>query len=456
MDVARFYARSPIVVQTAMVTAFGLRERRRRYGGRYRQFLAELRTAQWWSADALQAEQDRRLQETVRFAVERVPYYRRLFGALGIAACDIRTVDDLSVLPLLDKETVRGESDAFTPHPSTERLLPSTTGGTTGTPLRYFVSLDALRYNYATYEARFRNWAGVRFGERMASINGRVIVPASRHRPPFWRHNPAFNQLYLSAYHLSPSHLPAYVDKLRRFRPAVVVGYVSSVQLLSRYLHDSGRIGEVTPRAVLVSSETLFPEVRAEIETAFCCPVFDGYSLGELTAFISQCPEGSMHVSPEYGVVEYVLDGHGRSELVTTGLFNRGTVLLRYRTGDLAEPVAQSCSCGRQLPRTSAIAGRVDDAVVTSQGVRVGPAPLSLAFQSCRGVREAQIVQHHPGQATVLLVTTPDFDEQQGTHLRSELAARLGPDMHLDFEHVDAIPRTSAGKRRLIVSSVAQ
>lgn len=452
LDAQDLYRRSPPAVQSLMATGFGVRERRLRYGGRYREYLAQLKAAEWLSSDQLADIQRVRLRAMVRFAAEKVPYYATLFQSLGIDWQNIASPSELSALPILEKETVRADPTAFVPVSPEDRLIPSTTGGTTGTPLTYSVTPDALQYNYATYEARFRNWAGVRFGERMASINGRVIVPIDQQSPPFWRRNLAFNQLYLSAYHLADQHLDAYVHRLRTFDPVVVVGYVSSVHLIARHMLARGDVGAVRPRAVLVSSETLFPEVRADIETAFGCRVFDGYSLGELTAFISECSEGSMHVSPEYGVIEYCHVGE-QTEIVATGLFNRGTVLLRYRTGDVASAVNEPCPCGRALPRSSAIEGRVDEAVVTAEGVRVGPATLSLAFQSCRGLREAQIVQDEPGAATVLLVPTASFGAEEQRALQSELQARLGRSMRLRFERVEAIPRTVSGKRRLIVAT---
>lgn len=338
-----------------------------------------------------------------------------------------------------------------------ERSVPQSTGGTTGTPLRYFVTPSAMQYTYATYEVRFRRWAGVAMGDRMASINGRKIVPIAQAKPPFWRHNLAFNQIYLSAYHLSEEHVPAYVERLERFDPEVIVGYVSSVHLLAEHILRQGLTGVVRPRAVLVSSETLFPQMRADIEAAFGCPVFDGYGLGELVAFITQCPHGGMHISPEYGVVEAV-PVDGEDHLVATGLFNRAMPLLRYDTGDvvrLGDP-GRRCTCGRGLPLVDELVGRADDYVSTPDGRRVGPAPLSLAFQSIRGIREAQIIQDEIESAVVLLVVTDEFDDEDRASLSAELRARLGEAITLDIQLTDQIPRTVWGKRRLVDSRVGR
>jgi phenylacetate-CoA ligase len=450
------YRRSPVLVQNAFATAYGLKERAVRYGGQYQAFVRDLQRSEWWTRDQLQAEQDARLRAMVAHCAREVRHYRALFRSLGLEEGDIHTAADLHHLPILEKETVRAQPETFRPQQLAERALPQTTGGTTGTPLHYYATPSAVQYNYAAYEARFRVWAGVRFGERLASINGKVIVPVESEQPPFWRYNLAFNQLYLSGYHMSERNLPHYVAQLRRFRPEAIVGYVSTVHALAQHMLMSGAVGLIQPKAVLVSSETLFDWIRADIEAAFGCKVYNGYSLGELTAFISECPAGSLHISPEYGAVELVpIDGN--LELVATGLFNHAMPLLRYRTGDVVEPASSDrCACGRELPLVKAIIGRVDDRVVTPEGTVVGPASLSLAFQSVPKLKAAQIEQETSAAITVLIAAGGAFGLAEEQLLLAELRKRLGTTLRIELRHVAAIPRTSGGKQRLIVSRLNQ
>jgi phenylacetate-CoA ligase len=454
LDLETLYRRSPVLVQNIMATSYGLRERWLRYGGRYRQFCRDLDESQWWPLERLQSFQSQRLQALVTFCGEQVPYYQDLFSSNGLTAQDIRTPADLAQLPMLDKEVVRETPERFMPRRLAEKMVPQTTGGTTGKPLRYFVTPTAVQYNYATYEVRFRRWAGVRFGERMASINGKAIVPAEATGGPFWRYNLAFNQLYLSAYHLSEDNLHQYVRRLESFRPASIVGYVSTVHTIARFILKHNLVGSVRPKAVLVSSETLFDWLRADIESAFQCKVFDGYGMGELAAFITECEAGSLHVSPEYGVVETV-EVDKNLEMVCTGLSNYAMPLLRYRTGDIVEPGDQErCACGRQLPTVKAIMGRIDDRIITPEGAVVGPAPLSLAFQGVPNLKDAQICQESPREVAVSIVTTEDFGKADEQLLLAELRRRLGHSIRISLSRVPEIARTSAGKQRLIVSKI--
>ena len=58
-----------------------------------------------------------------------------------------------------------------------------------------------------------------------------------------------------------------------------------------------------------------------------------------------------MHLMDEDIITELVQFGcDGRpSEIVVTQLSNHASPLLRYRTGDVAESIAEDCECGRGL-----------------------------------------------------------------------------------------------------------
>ena len=448
------YRHSPVFVQNVISTGYGLKERLLRYGGEYKNCVHQLEQSQWWTSEELEAYQNVRLQKLIQFCVKEVPHYQQVFSSLGLGPEDIRCAADLAQLPILEKETVRDAPERFIPRHLNEKRVAQTTGGTTGKPLHYFVTPSAVQYNYALYETRFRNWAGVKFGDRMASINGKAVVPIETNEGPFWRHNLAFNQLYLSTYHLSDKNLPHYIRRLQEFKPRVIVGYVSSVHTIARYIIDNNLFGLIRPKAVLVSSETLFDWLRADIEAAFDCKVFNGYSLGEPVAFISECEAGSLHVSPEYGVIEPV-EIDDNLEMICTGLTNYAMPLIRYRTGDVVERgKTQSCSCGRQLPMVKSILGRIDDRVVTPEGTIVGPAPLSLAFQSVNNLKDAQICQETPLAIALSISVAKAFSNADEQFMLSELRKRLGRSLRIEVVRVPEIARTKGGKQRLVVSTI--
>jgi len=74
-----------------------------------------------------------------------------------------------------------------------------------------------------------------------------------------------------------------------------------------------------------------------------------------------QCSEDSgYHLYPDMEFIE-IVDKNGervsegeKGEIVYTSLDFRGTVFLRYKTGDLGKIFYDKCSCGRTIPRISA------------------------------------------------------------------------------------------------------
>ena len=148
---------------------------------------------------------------------------------------------------------------------------------------------------------------------------------------------------------------------------------------------------------------------------------------------------------------------HALAALLLSGfiLVFLSTPLLRYRTGDTGTPGdGAACRCGRHLPTVGPIAGRVDEMVATPEGTAVGPAALSLAFQSVAHLRESQIIQDSADAIALKLCVTPDYRPADEQYLIAELRKRLGHRLVINLEYVPAVPRTVSGKQRLVVSSL--
>lgn len=446
----RLYLASPRWGQELLLTMYGAWLRRLRYGGIHARALAELRTSEWRSADAHREAQAAGLRALVAHARATVPYYRERLGGI-----QVRDLDDLSRVPLLTKEEVRRGGDALVSTAATGRSYTIHTGGTTGTPLAIRCDVDALRRNYAFF-ARFLAGAGAGPRPRIATFAGRVIVPSAQRRPPYWRRNYAGHALLCSSYHLAPDTLPEYAEALRRFRPEVIDSYPSSLDPLARHLFDAGIEG-IRPRAVITSSETLEPEVRARLERAFGCPVFDHYGAAEMAAWITQCPAGTYHVNPEYGIVELLRDGvparpGEQGEIVATGFVNPRMPFLRYATGDLAVAGEEGCACGRATPVVARIIGRMDDVVVTPEGRRVGR--LDPVFKSAATMLETRIVQDRRDHVRVETVLAGPWPDGEREALLRELQLRLGPRMRIDLVALPRLDRGPGGKLRGVVNLV--
>ncbi len=441
----------PVWMQNALLSAYGLSLRGRRYGGVHQAALAELRQTQWLPAPDLQRLQLGRANAALESAAEAVPWYKPL-RAGGKSA--LRYLEQLRELPTVSKDEVRRHLADFVSDTSRKgKLLEVHTGGTTGTPLTVYCDRPTLQRNYAFF-ARLREWAGVADGARVATFAGRTIVRPNQTRPPYWRHNAAGNAVLYSSYHIGAATIPDYVAHLSRWKPALIDSYPSSLEPIARHVVAHG-IDSIRPVAVITSSETLSVEVRRLFVEAFRAPVFDHYGGGEMAAFISQCERGSYHVNSEFGIVEVLRDGAPAAageigEITATGFINPVMPLIRYRTGDLAVLGDEGCACGRAYPIIATLVGRSDDVVITPDGRRVGR--LDPIFKAVSSFQESRIVQDAADHVRLEYVAESEVSDVERATLLRELGNRLGPTMRVDVVRVTAMPRTQRGKLRMVVN----
>lgn len=87
---------------------------------------------------------------------------------------------------------------------------------------------------------------------------------------------------------------------------------------------------------------------------------------------------------------EAVATGGGRGELVLTTLGRDACPLIRYRTGDLVEPVPPESGDPAAFILKGGILGRVDDMVVV-RGVNLYPSAVDAAVRAVPGIREYRV-----------------------------------------------------------------
>ena len=455
----RMYVASPVWLQHLSVSAYGIIWKRRRHGGRFQEAVREFISRENYSPAEWHRYQTEQLRRLLVHAATFVPHYQEGFRARGIAIQDLEQfeLDDLSKLPFLEKQTVRQNPDQFMASNVNQRRLHTyDTSGTTGTPLAIKFSSAMHQTWSAAYEVRCRRWAGVNYKMSRAMIGGRIVVPKAQSKPPFWRYNLAERQLYMSAFHISPSNAPHYVEALDRFRPDYLVGYASSHFFLARMICEMG-LRTHQPKAVLTSSEKLTPEMRSTIEQAYRCSVFDAYSGVEACSLASECEYHRLHISPDVGIIE-LIDENGRpvplgqpGEIVATGLLNFNQPLIRYRTGDWAVLSNDPCPCGRQMPVFQELIGRLEDTVIGPDGREM--VRFHGIFVGLPHIREGQVIQETRSQFRLRLVVDPYFSDEDRRIIYRRFEERLGP-VDLSFEFVDRIERTEHGKYRAVISRV--
>ena len=403
---------------------------------------------QWLPRTELDRITAKSLKAFIAYVYGNVPYYRKVMRERKLGPEDIRTAGDLTKLPVLTKEIIRGNIDSLVSNaiPPRKRILMKT-GGSTGEPLPFYTTQEADEWIWASM-LRARTWQGVLVNFRKVGVSAAI-----KERDKWER-----NEIYYSAFDCSDKAFERVVQEMTAFRPQYVTGYAAYLYLLARYLKERD-IGGISPYAVETQSEMLFPYMRESIEEAFQCPVFDHYGCKETTIKACDCSrhEG-LHVSVENGVLETVKDdeqvvGEAGSFLMTD-FRNLAMPLIRYEVGDSGKMSADQCSCGRSLPLLESILGRTLDIVWLPKG-RVLPGEFFPYFlNNVSGIIQYQVEQKAVDRITLRIVKSSNFREDDQRTLLSNLSGCLGEEVEVNLEYVDYISLTPTGKQKIVVSHV--
>ena len=288
-------------------------------------------------------------------------------------------------------------------------------------------------------------------------IGGRRVLPKANAKPPYYRYNYFEKQTYFSAYHLSNKTVENYVQGLIKNKVEYLVGYAMSIYFWADFINQQN-IKTPKLKAVLTSSEKLTKPMRATIEKAFRCKVFDGYSGVEACGMISENKYGELLFSPDTGIME-VLDQNGKEvtlgetgEVVATGFLNYDQPLIRYRIGDRVKLAKnQNTKSGLSMPVIEEIEGRIEDVIVGADGRKM--VRFHGLFIDIIGLKSAQVIQYALNKLEIKLVVQNNFNKSNEDLIKKRLISQLG-NINLIFTYVSDLPRTKNGKIKAVISKL--
>ncbi|HEY3393012.1 MAG TPA: hypothetical protein VGK58_09915 [Lacipirellulaceae bacterium] len=431
-------------------------------GKSYRDVCARSRTMEFAGGETLRQFQEDALGRILIFATRHVRAYKQLAEAVD----QLPPRMAIREFPLLDKATIKQNPQDFLADDLSEsRYWETTTGGTSGDQLQFFLDNSAQSREMAFIH---RLWARVGYSPQTSKATFRGVKFARAAQGRYWQDNPIYNERQFSPFHLSESTLCAYIRAIRDYRPQFLHGYPSSIGYLAVLCGRHGvDVKDLGIRAALLGSEAVLPEQRRAIESAFGTRVYSWYGHSERIILAGECEHSSVyHHVPDYGFLE-ILDNNGNEvcegesgEIVGTGYWNDVMPLIRYRTGDAARRLSTTCECGRSHERFDQVQGRwAQEYVVGSNGAMMSLAALNMHGPEWENVARYQYVQERPGEIELRLMVTHEFSNADAGGLVRAFEKRVGSNLRVYIRVVDDIPLTARGKlkrldQRLRIESV--
>lgn len=419
----------------------------------------KLSECQWRKYGELKKEQEKQMRILINFVYGNIPYYNKLFKDLNLHPGDIKNIEDLQKLPVINKSVIKENWDDFKPINLDEmKYYNRATGGTTGTPLRYRLS----KYDRFLHGAlMYRGWGygGYELGDKMVFLGGASLDIGKKSYLVSKIHETVRNIRKLSSFDMGEDEMGKYVDIINSFKPKFIYGYPSSIYFFSKWI-EKNKVRSHLPLAVFTTSENLYQNMRKKIEEVFSCDVYDGYGLNDGGLSANECAEhNGLHINMERSVME-VVDKEGNQienaegEIIATSLYNYAMPFIRYDTGDVGHIIDDSCGCGRPYKLLKELVGRSVDILVTPEGRNVhGWFFLYIFWKYCKGIKEYQVTQEKLDAIEIKIVPEDDFDDTQFNKIRETIKTKSQA-WHIEFEIVDKIERTGATKYKFIINNL--
>lgn len=437
----------PKLLESLLLPAYD-RARGRRYVER-RQFLER---SQWWPTERVREFQWVELRKLLAHVFASVPYLKQKYRDAGIAFEDLRTWADFHQLPPLTRAEVNAHGPELCSTSYNGKLLSHATGGSTGVPARFFRTYESYDWRTAAKDRAY-SWSGWRLGEPAAYLWGAPIgLVSARQALKTRAYEAVHRQLVVNTFCQNDDLWDNVYSRLLKFRPVLVVGYVSSLDAFARYLQRTKRRVPGI-RCAIAAAEPLFDDARRRIEDALGAPLSNSYGSREFMSIAAECEHRTgLHVHAENLVVETAdRDGAQPSEILVTDLHNYGMPFVRYETGDVGRMSDTSCRCGRGLPRLEAIEGRLLDALRTRDGRTVPGEFFPHLLKDIPEVAEYRVQQTAVDRLVISAVLAQPLTERSDQLVRSEVKKIFGPATICEIQPVAQIPALRSGKRRVTV-----
>lgn len=421
---------------------------------------AELDAEERMSRDEIAALQLGRLQQTVRHAYANVPLYTRKFDEAGVHPDDIRTLDDVRLLPFTTKADLR-ETYPFgmfaVPMSDVARIHASS--GTTGRPTVVGYTRGDLQ-RWGALVARSLRASGIRPGMKVHNAYGYGLFTGGLGA------HAGIEALGATVIPMSGGQTARQVQLILDFEPDAILCTPSYLLTIADAMAAQG----VDPRSTslkvaVLGAEPWSNEMRHELEQRLGIDALDIYGLSEVMGpgVGNECLEtkDGPHVWEDHFLPE-IIDGESGAvlpdgelgELVFTSLTKEAFPVIRYRTRDLTRLLPGTARPG--MRRMEKITGRNDDMIIL-RGVNLFPTQIEELVLGIEQLTPHFILElSKAGRMDTLKVRIerhPDLSVETCRSAAEVLAQRIkifvGSTVAVQLEEPGALPRSEGKYKRV-------
>ena len=328
----------------------------------------------------IKAFQLEKLQETVAWVYERVPFYRTKFEEAGLGPKDIQSLDDLSRLPFTLKSDLRDNYPfglfALSPQ---DCVRIHASSGTTGKPITGGYTREDMA-QWGECMARSLWAAGVRPSDLCQNAYNMGLFTGGL---GFLKGTETLGATLIPA---GSGQTERQIILIQDFKTTVIFSTPSYALTIAEKALELGiNLRDSSLRIGVFGAEPWSEEMRREIEEKLGIEAMEAYGLTEMAGpgVAFSCGEKSgLHINEDHFIAEVIdpvteepLPLGEEGELVLTAIQRRAMPLIRYRVRDLTKLYREPCRCGRTLLKMDRVSARSDDMLIVN-GVNLFPSQI--------------------------------------------------------------------------------
>lgn len=412
------------------------------------------------SKEEITALQEKRLQETIAYLNTYSPFYKEFFSKARFNPSGIKTMEDLSVIPVTIKEDLQQRNEDFLCVPREKIIEYSSTSGTLGNPVTIMLTQNDLERLACNEYASFVSTE--------SSVNDifQMMLTLDRQFMAGMAYYSGLQKLGAGIIRLGPGVPSLQWETILRLKPTAIIAVPSFIVKLISYAqeHNIDVNSTTVKKAICVGENirnadfTLNP-LGKKITDAWDIKLYSTYASTEMQTAFTECTEcKGGHLQPDLLIVE-LLDEMGKAvapgepgEVTITTLGVEGMPLLRYKTGDICVYDDTPCACGRNSLRLSPVMGRKKQ-MLKYKGTTLYPPALFDILHEMENVIDyvAEVSSNEMGTDEVLIYIVPDnYDEETNRKIRANLQARLRVSPHVKYiteEEIKKMQMPEAGRK---------
>lgn len=419
--------------------------------------------------EAIKELQLKKFKRIFRWAYDHSRFHRALYKKAGITPDDIRSLDEISRVPTVEKDMMRDiqRKDPF-PYgdalcvPIEEVTEFRQTSGTTGQPV---YQPDT----WADWEWWSESWAFILWAQGYRPKD-RVFIPFGYNIfVAFWAGHYAAEKIGCEVVPGGVLDTKARILKIQELKATAMMATPTYVLGMADTAKNSMGLepAEMSINKITCAGEpgASISSTKKRMEEAWGAKVYDHAGATEIGAWSYECeyqPKG-MHVNEAFFLVEIedretgeIIKGPGKKgKMIITALDRHAQPCIRFDSKDIIEWAEDPCPCGRTFGLIKGgVIGRADD-ITKVKGVLLAPTAIEEVVRGIDGLaHEYEVIVDKVGDVdriSLKVELLTGAQEQKDTieaRLRDQLRLKTNLGYKIEFHKHGTLPRYDVKARR--------